>query len=66
MSDKKEKLPPHVATHSGHQGAHDVPVKQHGVASTKGNHSGRPHPPKQSAGGEDFAAGAENGGVLKQ
>jgi hypothetical protein len=63
---EKQKLPPHVATHDGEQGAHDVPVKLRGDSSKKGNHSGRAHPPKESAGGDDYAAGAENGGVLKQ
>ena len=62
--NKEQKAPPHVVSHE--QGAHTQPVPLVSESSRKGRHSGRPHPPKQSAGGEDFAAGAENGGVLKQ
>ena len=57
---KKEVTVPHIVSHD--QGAHDLKKKTSGTSSTKGNHSGRPHPPKQSAGGDDFAAGAFNGG----
>ena len=40
---KEQKLPPHVATHDGEQGAHDVPVPQV-VREGDGYHSGRMTP----------------------
>jgi hypothetical protein len=47
-----------------HKDKKPVLAVQQEQASTKGHHSGRPHPPSCSAGGEDFAEGASNGGEL--
>jgi hypothetical protein len=51
---------------SGSKSGNKKPVlaAQQEVASKKGTHNGRPHPPKQKAGGEDFDAGAANGGEV--
>jgi hypothetical protein len=40
-----------------------LPAQQE-VASVKGHHNGRPHPPAMKMGGDDYAAGAENGGEV--
>ena len=48
------KLPPHVANRKGAEPVFDVPVKAEPQSSKHLSHSGRPHPPKQKAGGDEF------------